>query len=76
MKRAIPKVQVIPEVLQIMPRLIIRKLQGKTKPQFILRKKEENLVIFFQKMNVLNVELLSKGIFVTCISKVMGGGGY
>ena len=76
MKQAIFKVQIIPEVLQIMPRLFIRKLQGKTKPKFILRKKEENLVIFFWKMNVLKVELLSKGIFVTRISKVMGGGGY
>ena len=53
-----------------MPRLFIRKLQGKTKPKFILRKKEENLVIFFWKMNVLKVELLSKGIIVTCILKV------
>ena len=76
MKQAISKVQRIPEVLQIMPRLFKTKLQAITKPQFILRKKEEHLVMFFWKMNVLKVELLSKEIFVARISKVTGGGGY
>ena len=74
MKQEISKVQIIPEVLQIMSRLFIRKLQGKTKPKFILRKKEDNLVISFWKMNVLKVELLSKEIFVTGIWEVMGEG--
>ena len=73
MKQATSKVQIIPEVLQIMLRLFIRNAQGKTKQKFILRKKEENPVIFFWKMNMLKVELLSKGIFVTHISKVMEG---
>ena len=58
-----------------MPRLFIRKL-GKTKPKFILRKKEENLVILFWKMDVLILDLLPKGIFVTRILKVVVGGGY
>ena len=40
------KVQIIPEVLQIMP----RKLLGKTKPKFILRKKEENIAFFWKMM--------------------------
>ena len=31
-------------------------------------------MILFWKMNVLKVELLPKGIFVTCISKVVGEG--
>ena len=40
---------------------------GKTEPKFKYLRKEENLVIFFQKMNVLKVELLSKGGFLSLI---------
>ena len=48
-KQAISKLQIIPEVLQIMPRVFLRKLQKKTNPRFIFRKKEENSVIFSGK---------------------------
>ena len=39
-----------------------------------LEKNRRDSCDFFWKMNVLKVELLSRGIFVTHISKVMGEG--
>ena len=49
MKWAISKVQIIPEVFQIKLRILIRKLQGKTKPEFIFRKKKGIFRFFLEK---------------------------
>ena len=68
MKQAIPKVQRVPEVLQIIPRLFIRKLHGKPNQNYLDRQKEEN--------EFVESRALIKRDFCRRLPIVVGGGDY